>query len=209
MRENLHHPPPKGVTTFPEELDAHFRDRAARSGLLDVAYDVADSPIGPLLVAMTGRGLCEVAFEPEPEQEAERLARRFGVRVLRSPRPVAGARRELDQYFEGRRTSFDLPVDIAWLPDFQRSVLEELAQVPYGRTETYGSLAARIGRPRAARAVGDALNRNPIPIVLPCHRVVGASGGLVGYAGGLERKRALLELEGIAFPPSSRSTEAQ
>lgn len=184
------------MTVVPQELDARFRDRAVRGNLLDVAYDVADSPIGPLLVAATGRGLCEIAFDPEPEREAERLSARFGTRVLRAPRPLARARKELDQYFAGRRRDFDLPVDIEWLPDFQRGVLEELARVPYGRTETYGSLAARIGRPRAARAVGGALNRNPLPIVLPCHRVVGASGSLVGYAGGLERKRALLELEG-------------
>jgi methylated-DNA-[protein]-cysteine S-methyltransferase len=187
------------VTALPQDLDERFRERAARAGLLDVAYDVADSPVGPLLVATTERGLCEIRFEPEPEREADRLAHRFGVRVLRSPRPVARARKELDQYFEGRRTSFEVGVDVAWLPEFQRSVLEELARVPYGQTETYGSLAARIGRPRAARAVGGALNRNPIPIVLPCHRVVGASGSLVGYAGGLERKRALLALEGVAL----------
>lgn len=185
------------MNAVPEHLDTSFRARAARGNLLDVAYDVADSPIGPLLVASTGRGLCEIAFDPEPEREAERLAARFGTRVLYSPRPLRQARRELDQYFHGRRETFDLPVDIDWLPPFQRSVLEELARVPYGRTETYGRLAGLIGRPRAARAVGGALNRNPIPIVLPCHRIVGASGSLVGYAGGLERKRALLELEGV------------
>jgi methylated-DNA-[protein]-cysteine S-methyltransferase len=185
------------MNAVPRELDARFRDRAARGNLLDVAYDVVDSPIGPLLVAATDRGLCEIAFDPEPERETERLAARFGTRVLHAPRPLARARKELDQYFAGRRRDFDLSVDIEWLPDFQRGVLEELARVPYGRVETYGSLAARIGRPRAARAVGGALNRNPLPIVLPCHRVVGVSGSLVGYAGGLERKRALLELEGV------------
>jgi methylated-DNA-[protein]-cysteine S-methyltransferase len=185
------------MTGVPTALDARFRDRAARGGLLDVAYDVADSPIGPLLVAATGRGLCEIAFDPEPERAMAQLAARFGTRVLHAHRPLARARKELDQYFAGRRRDFDLDVDIEWLPDFQRGVLEELARVPYGNTETYGSLAARIGRPRAARAVGGALNRNPLPIVLPCHRVVGASGSLVGYAGGLERKRALLELEGV------------
>jgi methylated-DNA-[protein]-cysteine S-methyltransferase len=185
------------MNAVPRELDARFRDRAARGNLLDVAYDVVDSPIGPLLVAATDRGLCEIAFDPEPERETERLAARFGTRVLHAPRPLARARKELDQYFAGRRRDFDLSVDIEWLPDFQRGVLEELARVPYGRIETYGSLAARIGRPRAARAVGGALNRNPLPIVLPCHRVVGVSGSLVGYAGGLERKRALLELEGV------------
>jgi O-6-methylguanine DNA methyltransferase len=105
-------------------------------------------------------------------------------------------RRELDEYFDSKRRDFDLAVDLEPLPGFQRLVLSELQRVPYGRTDTYGALAAKIGRPRAARAVGGALNRNPIPIVVPCHRVVGASGSLVGYAGGLERKEKLLALEG-------------
>jgi methylated-DNA-[protein]-cysteine S-methyltransferase len=116
--------------------------------------------------------------------------------VLRSPGPVDDLRRELDEYFGGTRREFDLPVDLSPLPGFQRSVLEELVRVPYGHVDTYGGLARRIGSPRAARAVGGALNRNPVPIVVPCHRIVGASGSLVGYAGGLERKQALLGLEG-------------
>jgi methylated-DNA-[protein]-cysteine S-methyltransferase len=182
--------------TVPAALDERLRARAAAEGLLDVAYDLADSPVGPLLVAATGRGVCRIAFEPDGEAELDRLARLHGVRVLRSARPVERARRELADYFDGRRRAFDVSVDVAALSPFQRLVLEELARVPYGQTATYGALAARVGRPRAARAVGGALNRNPIPIVLPCHRVVGASGALVGYAGGLERKRALLALEG-------------
>ena len=182
--------------TVPLALDRDFRARAAAQGLLDVAYDLADSPVGPLLVAVTERGLYRVAFDPEPEGEVERLARTYGARVLRSPGPLAAARHQLDDYFERRRRRFDLAVDLAAVPGFQRLVLEELARVPYGDTSTYGGLAARIGRPRAARAVGGALNRNPVPIVLPCHRVVGAGGSLVGYGGGVERKRALLDLEG-------------
>jgi methylated-DNA-[protein]-cysteine S-methyltransferase len=184
--------------TVPASLDRRFRDAAADSGLLDVAYDLTDSPLGPLLVATTERGVCRIAFEPEGERDLEDLARLHGTRVLRSARSVDPVRRELDDYFERRRRAFDLVIDVTALPGFQRLVLEELARVPYGETATYGGLAARIGRPRAARAVGGALNRNPIPIVLPCHRVVGANGKLVGYAGGLERKRALLELEGVA-----------
>lgn len=182
--------------TVPASLDERFRDRAAADGLLDVAYDLTDSPVGPLLLAATERGVCRISFEPEPERELDALARWFGARVLRSPKPVDPLRRELDAYFEGTRREFDLAVDLTPLPAFQRSVLEELARVRYGETATYGGLAARVGNPRAARAVGGALNRNPIPIVLPCHRVVGASGSLVGYAGGLERKQALLGLEG-------------
>ena len=181
--------------TVSADLDRRFREAAAREGLLDVAYDLADSPIGPLVVAVTEHGLCRISFDAEPEREIEILARTHGARVLRSPGPLAGVRRELDEYFEGHRRAFDLAVDIARLAPFQRLVLTELARVPYGETSTYGALAARVGKPRAARAVGGALNRNPIPIVLPCHRVVGASGSLVGYAGGLERKRTLLQLE--------------
>ncbi len=182
--------------TIDPNLDARFRARAAEEHLLDVAYDYADSPVGSLLVATTERGLCRVSFDPEPERELDELARLHGTRVLRSARPLDDARRELDEYFDHRRTTFDLRVDVAGLPAFQRKVLTELARIPYGEVATYGGLAAKIGKPRAARAVGGALNRNPIPIVLPCHRIVGASGKLVGYAGGLERKRALLALEG-------------
>lgn len=185
--------------TISPELDARFRAAAAAGGLLDVAYDLADSPIGTLLVAATERGVCRISFDPEPEGELDALARAFGARVLRSARPLAHARRELEEYFAGRRREFDLPVDLSPLPQFQQVVLDELQRVPYGRVETYGGLASRIGRPRAARAVGGALNRNPVPIVVPCHRVVGSSGSLTGYAGGLERKRSLLDLEGAAL----------
>lgn len=178
------------------DLDRRFRDAAAREHLLDVAYDLVDSPIGTLLVAGTERGLCRIAYDAEPEREIDGLAHTFGLRVLRSPRPIDPARRQLDEYFEGRRQRFDLAVDIALLADFNRRVLQELARVPYGDVVTYGELAARVTRPRAARAVGTVMNRNPLPIVLPCHRVIGANGKLVGYAGGLERKEKLLRLEG-------------
>jgi methylated-DNA-[protein]-cysteine S-methyltransferase len=183
------------MNAFPEQLDQSFRIAAAEAGLLDVSYDIADTPIGPLLVAVTEQGLCRVSFDPEPDREVEDLARGFGARVLRSPRPLDPVRRELDEYFEGRRHEFDLPVDLRGRSDFSMTVLHELARVPYGEVTTYGSLAARSGRPRAARAVGTIMNRNPIPIVLPCHRVVGSTGSLVGYGGGLERKRQLLDLE--------------
>jgi methylated-DNA-[protein]-cysteine S-methyltransferase len=182
--------------TVPTALDERFRAEAADSGLLDVAYEVTDSPVGPLLVAVTDRGVCRISYEPE-EEILDRLARTHGARVLRAQRPLDPVLRQLDEYFQRRRRSFDVGVDLRAAPAFHRLVLAELARVPYGETATYGTLAARIGRPRAARAVGGAMNRNPIPIVLPCHRVVGASGSLVGYAGGLERKRALLELEGV------------
>jgi methylated-DNA-[protein]-cysteine S-methyltransferase len=182
--------------TVSSDLDARFRAAAAAEGLLDVAYDIADSPVGALLLAASERGLCRISFDPEPERELESLGRAFGARVLRSPGPLDPVRRQLEEYFEGRRRSFDLETDVARLAPFNRRVLEELAQVPYGTLTTYGKLAAEAGNPRAARAVGAVMNRNPIPIVLPCHRVVGSTGSLVGYAGGLERKEALLKLEG-------------
>ena len=184
------------MTTLPAPIDERFRAAAAAENLLDAAYDVVDSPVGPLLVAASDRGVCQISFDPEPDAEVERLAALVGVRVLRSPRRLDPVRRELDEYFDGERTAFELPIDLALAGSFQRAVLQELARVPYGRTTTYGALAAKVGKPRAARAVGGAMNRNPIPIVLPCHRVVGASGTLVGYGGGLERKRTLLALEG-------------
>ena len=182
--------------TVPAELDRRFRAAAAAEGLIDVAYDLTDSPVGPLLLAATDAGVCRISFDPEPDRELDSLARAFGARVMRAPQPVDEVRRELAEYFDGDRRSFDLPLDLRGLGQFQHSVLLALAAVPYGETSTYGELAGRIGRPGAARAVGGALNRNPVPIVIPCHRVVGAGGDLVGYGGGLPRKRALLELEG-------------
>ena len=170
--------------TVSPDLDARFRDAAAAESLLDVAYELHDTPVGRLLIAVTDHGVCEIHYDADPEAEAERLARFFGRRVLRSARPTDEARRQLDEYFARERR------------EFGRTVLEELARVPYGKVTTYGALATKAGRPRAARAVGTVMNRNPVPIVLPCHRVVGSTGSLVGYAGGLDRKRTLLELEG-------------
>jgi methylated-DNA-[protein]-cysteine S-methyltransferase len=176
------------------ELDSLFRQAALREGIVDVRYDVIDSPVGDLFIASTERGLCRISYTVEGQDEA--LARVFGVRVLRSP--LDEVRRELDEYFEGRRRDFDLPLDLRVAP-FHEAVLRELALVPYGRVDTYGSLAAKVGSPKAARAVGTVMNRNPIPIVLPCHRIIGANGSLTGYAGGLSVKRTLLELEGTTL----------
>jgi methylated-DNA-[protein]-cysteine S-methyltransferase len=184
------------VTTISTELDERFRAAAADSGLLDVAYDVVDSPLGELFVGVSERGLCTISYTTKPESAVEQLARDFGTRILRSPRPVDAVARQLDEYFEGKRRKFELELDLRLAREFGRTVLGELARVPFGEVTTYGALAARAGKPRAARAVGTIMNRNPIPIVLPCHRVLGANGSLVGYAGGLERKQALLRLEG-------------
>ena len=183
--------------TVSPELDERFRAAAAATGLLDAAFDiVTDTPIGDLLVGVTDRGVCRIHFDPDPQRELESLARQFGPRVLRSARPIDRVRKQLDEYFSGARHSFDLDWDVRHLPAYNQRVLEELARVEYGHTTTYGTLAAITGNPRAARAVGTVMNRNPIPIVLPCHRVVGAGGKLTGYAGGLERKELLLRLEG-------------
>ena len=187
------------MSAVPSELDRRFREAAAAAGLLDVGYDLVETPIGSLLVAATPRGVCRISYDADPDEQAERLARTYGVRVLRSPRVVDEARRELDEYFAGRRDHFDLALDLTGAPEFTRDVLGQLARVPYGEVTTYGRLAATVGRPRAARAVGTVMNKNPIPIVLPCHRVVGSTGSLVGYGGGLERKQALLQLEGASL----------
>ena len=182
--------------TVSPTLDNRFREAAAAAGLLDVAYDVTDSPVGTLLIATTDRGLCRISYNAVPEREAEWLAQSFGVRVLRASKPIEAVRRQLDEYFEGKRTQFELPLDLRPSAPFSRQILKRLARVPYGEVTTYGALAREAHRPQAARAVGTVMNRNPIPIVLPCHRVIGANGSLVGYAGGLERKELLLKLEG-------------
>lgn len=182
----------------PADLDRRFRDAAARAGLVDVAYDLTDSPVGELLVAVTERGLCRISFDPDAALDD--VARTFGMRVLRIPKRLDPVLHQLDEYFAGRRHEFELEPDISTLSAFQQLALRELARVPFSEVTTYGALAARIGRPRAARAVGGALNRNPVPIVLPCHRVIGSTGSLVGYAGGLDRKEALLRLEGARLP---------
>ena len=181
----------------PTELDRRFREAAARSGMLDAGYDVVDSPVGQLVVAAGERGVLRISFDPDIEQHLEWLSRIAGRTVLRAPRQVDAVRRELDEYFEGKRHTFDLAVDLRGVTPFTERVLIELARIPFGETATYAELAGRAGNPKAARAVGMTMNRNRIPIVLPCHRVIGADGSLVGYAGGLDRKVALLTLEGV------------
>jgi methylated-DNA-[protein]-cysteine S-methyltransferase len=183
--------------SVPAELDRAFRDAAARSGMLDAAYDVVPSPVGDLLVASSDRGILRISYDANVEEHVEWLSQAAGRSVLRSPRGIEPVRRELDEYFAGSRRAFDLAVDLRGVTPFTERVLRELAQVPYGHTATYAELAARAGNPKAARAVGMTMNRNRIPIVLPCHRVIGANGALVGYAGGLDRKVALLTLEGV------------
>jgi methylated-DNA-[protein]-cysteine S-methyltransferase len=175
---------------------------AADRGLLDVALGVADSPVGELLLAVTPRGLACVAFEEEDRDRLlARLARDLSPRILEHPVATDDVRRQLDEYFEGERSRFELKLDRRLMRGIARDVLAATARVPFGRTTTYGAVAERIGRPRASRAVGNALGSNPIPIVVPCHRVLRSGGDVGGYAGGPSRKRSLLIIEG-SLPPT-------
>ena len=173
-------------------------ERAAGEGLLDVAYASVDSPLGPLLVAATPRGLVRISYsEFRGEDETlEELARRVSPRVLEAPARLDRVRRELDEYFDGRRTDFDLAVDWSHLAGFTRAVLRATAKIPFGGVSTYAGVAEAAGSPRAVRAAGNALGANPMPVVVPCHRVLRTGGKLGGYTGGLERKEFLLRLEG-------------
>jgi methylated-DNA-[protein]-cysteine S-methyltransferase len=178
-------------------LAARLADEAAAGGLLDVAVGSVDSPIGELLVAVTPRGLARVAFaEEDRDRVLARIAQAISPRILESAGATEEVRRQLDEFFAARRTGFELRVDRRLIHGIARDVLRATSRIPYGTVATYGAVAKQIGRPSAARAVGRALGSNPIPVVIPCHRVVGAGGALTGYAGGLDRKVALLELEG-------------
>ena len=177
--------------------DVDLRERARAEGLVDVAYAVEPSPLGDLLLAVTERGLVKVSFLAiYPEDDAlGQLAAGVSPRVLEDPAALDEARRQLDEYFAGRRREFELPLDWSLVHGFGRLVLDRTARIPYGQVATYGEVARDIGSPRAARATGNALGANPIPIVVPCHRVIRAGGVLGNYGGGAERKIRLLELE--------------
>jgi methylated-DNA-[protein]-cysteine S-methyltransferase len=174
-------------------------DRAAEEGLLDVAYTSVDSPLGPLVVAATPKGLVRVSYtEFRGEDEVlEDLARRVSPRVLEAPARLDGVRRELDEYFEGRREEFETAIDWSYLAGFTREVLRATARIGFGEVSTYAGVAEAAGSPRAVRAAGNALGANPMPVVVPCHRVLRTGGSLGGYTGGLERKEFLLRLEGM------------
>ncbi len=172
--------------------------RARRAGLVDVGYALMDSPIGRLVVASTRVGLVRMEFTDEHlDRVLDELAETISPRLLEDPRMTDRARRELDRYFDGRLRGFRLPIDWALThPGFSRRVLEETARIPFGSVSTYGDVAKRAGSPRAARAAGNALHDNPVPIVVPCHRVVPSSGGVGKYGGDPWRKEFLLRLEG-------------
>ena len=175
-------------------------EAASAAGLLDVAYATTDSPLGTLLLAATPRGLVRLAYvDHEDEDEVlEQLATKVSPRVLRVARRLDDPRRELDQYFAGRREQFDLPLDWRLSRGFGRRVLEATARIPFGSTATYKQVAGEAGNARAYRAAGNALGSNPIPIIVPCHRILHSGGGLGGYTGGLDRKRVLLKVEGYS-----------
>jgi methylated-DNA-[protein]-cysteine S-methyltransferase len=173
-------------------------DRASEEGLLDIAYTTMDSPFGPLLLATTPRGLVRVNLPAyDPGETLEELAAQISPRVLEAPAKLDKARRELDLYFEGKLRDFDLPLDFRLAKGFRLKVVRSIARIPYGQTRSYTDMARSAGNERAVRAAGTACGANPIPIVVPCHRVLRTGGALGGYGGGLPMKVALLEMEGV------------
>ena len=178
-------------------LHHKLEQRATETVLLDVAFRTIDSPVGPLLLAATPNGLVRVAYQREGHDAVlQALASRISPRILAAPGRLDDVARQLDEYFAGRRTAFDVALDRRLSAGFRRTVLDHLAAISYGDTESYAEVAAATGHPGAVRAVGSACATNPLPVVVPCHRVLRSDGSLGGYLGGLEVKRALLELEG-------------
>ncbi len=181
------------------ELHRRLEREAERQGLLDITYRVVDSPVGPLLLAATDQGLLRVAFGVEDHDAVlETLAARVSPRILATPARTDAVARQLEEYFAGTRRSFDVPLDRRLSRGFRLSVQDHLREIGYGRTESYAEVAAATGSPRAVRAVGSACSTNPLPVVVPCHRVLRSDGSLGGYVGGLEAKHALLALESTA-----------
>jgi methylated-DNA-[protein]-cysteine S-methyltransferase len=191
---------PRGGT--PPDVAAAVRRATARAlaaGAVDVAFARLDTPVGRLVAARTERGLVRLAYEdpdggPDPILDA--LAARLSPRLVEAPARLDDVRRELDEYFAGRRRRFEVPIDWSLASDFGRQVLRAISAIPFGSVRTYREIAAQAGNPRAVRAAGNACGANPVPIVIPCHRVLRSGGGLGGYTGGLDRKVALLRLEG-------------
>jgi methylated-DNA-[protein]-cysteine S-methyltransferase len=182
-----------------DRLHARLVIQADEDGILDIGYTTIDTPVGPLLLAATGKGLVRVAYQAEDHDRVlTTLAGRISPRILRAPRRLDAAAREITEYFAGRRTSFDLPLDFSLSAGFRQLVQRRLPQIGYGHTQSYGQVAAMIGHPRAVRAVGTACATNPMPIVVPCHRVLRADGTVGGYVAGPAIKNTLLTLERAA-----------
>jgi methylated-DNA-[protein]-cysteine S-methyltransferase len=181
-----------------EGLRADLARRADDEGVLDVAYGTADSPLGPLTVIMTRRGLVRLSYAHDAvDRQLDEIATRISPRILASPERTDTVRRQLDEYFSGHRRGFEVPIDWRLVRGFAGDVLRATARIPFGSVSSYREVAGEAGSPNAYRAAGNALGSNPIPIVVPCHRVLHAGGSLGGYTGGLERKRFLLQLEGV------------
>ncbi len=202
-----HEPPVDGLFAALPEIDEEANRRlhsrlvraAEQAGLLDVTYRTIDTPVGTLLLAATAKGLVRVAYAREWHDEVlERLARDISPRVLHAPARLDEAAREIDEYFAGRRRGFDLPLDFSLSRGFRRMVLAHLPEIGYGKTASYASIAVAAGNPKAVRAVGTACATNPIPVVVPCHRVVRSDGSIGQYVGGIEAKKVLLTLEAAA-----------
>jgi methylated-DNA-[protein]-cysteine S-methyltransferase len=189
---------PESVLVGSRRAAARVAEAAEREGLLDVGYGFADSPFGRLMVAVTPRGLVRLDYpDRDVGQSLQELASEVSPRILEAPRATEEVRRELEEYFDGKRRDFTVRVDMSPLAGFRRKVLEQTARIPFGSVSTYAEVAARAGSPRGMRAAGNALGSNPVPIVVPCHRVLRTGGGLGGYTGGLDRKITLLRLEGV------------
>ncbi|MGH2401195.1 MAG: methylated-DNA--[protein]-cysteine S-methyltransferase [Candidatus Limnocylindria bacterium] len=189
-------PPPTVLDVA--RLHAEVARRAADEGLLDVAYGMYDSPLGPLTVMVTPRGLVRLSYPGEHvSDQLDEIADRISPRILEAPERTDSVRRQLDEYFAGIRHAFEVPIDWRLVRGFAGNVLQATARIPFGAVSSYREVATAAGSPNAYRAAGNALGSNPIPIVVPCHRVLHAGGGLGGYTGGLERKRFLLSLEGV------------
>jgi methylated-DNA-[protein]-cysteine S-methyltransferase len=179
----------------------NFSARAASEGLTDIVYATVDSPFGPLTAAATEVGLVRLAFPEEPEDDVlDALSRKLSPRILESSARFDPVRRELEEYFTGARRDFEVPLDRVLMSAFAKRILAATAAIPYGSVSTYMEMAAAAGSPRGSRAAGNALGANPIPVIVPCHRVLRTGGNLGGYGGGLNRKRYLLELEGALTP---------
>ena len=180
-------------------LHARLLATATDAGILDVAYRTIDTPVGALLLAATGKGLVRVAYAREDHDVVlDQLANRVSPRVRRAPARLEAAAREVEEYFAGRRSRFDLPLDFQLARGFRRTVLSHLPEIGYGRTASYTAVAAAAGNPKAVRAVGTACATNPLPVVVPCHRVVRSDGTLGQYVGGTDAKKILLTLEAAA-----------
>jgi methylated-DNA-[protein]-cysteine S-methyltransferase len=198
LERRLRNATPVPIPFDPASLRSMLSRRAAGEGLLDVAYGTYESPLGTLTVMVTPRGLVRLSYPGEGvEDQLQQLADRVSPRILEAPERTDEVRRQLDAYFAGRRSEFEVPVDWRLVRGFAGDVLRATARIPFGSVSSYREVATAAGSPNAYRAAGNALGSNPIPIVVPCHRVLHAGGGLGGYTGGLERKRFLLRLEGV------------